>query len=119
MRFIYGKADWKNAERGIENGFLLTNGLGGFCAQTVTGANARNDQAVLMGCTEAPTKRINLVNRIEEELWIDNGESCGKVSLSSQQYVDCTKNAAGEKYLQSFVHDIFPEWVYQPGALRL
>ena len=28
MRFIYGKADWKNAERGIENGFLLTNGLG-------------------------------------------------------------------------------------------
>ena len=76
MRFIYGKADWKNAERGIENGFLLTNGLGGFCAQTVTGANARNDQAVLMGGTEAPTKRINLVNRIEEELWIDNGESC-------------------------------------------
>lgn len=119
MRFIYGKADWKNAERGIENGFLLTNGLGGFCAQTVTGANARNDQAVLMGCTEAPTKRINLVNRIEEELWIDNGESCGKVSLSSQQYVDCTKNAAGEKYLQSFVYDIFPEWIYQAGGVEV
>lgn len=119
MRFIYGKADWKNAQRGIENGFLLTNGLGGFCAQTVTGANARNDQAVLMGCTEAPTKRINLVNRIEEELWIDNGESCGKVSLSSQQYVDCTKNAAGEKYLQSFVYDIFPEWVYQAGGVEV
>lgn len=119
MRFIYGKADWKNAERGIENGFLLTNGLGGFCAQTVTGANARNDQAVLMGCTEAPTKRINLVNRIEEELWIDNGESCGKMSLSSQQYVDCTKNAAGEKYLQSFVHDIFLEWVYQAGGVEV
>ncbi len=119
MRFIYGKADWKNTERGIENGFLLTNGLGGFCAQTVTGANARNDQAVLMGCTEAPTKRINLVNRIEEELWIDNGESCGKVSLSSQQYVDCTKNAAGEKYLQSFVYDIFPEWVYQAGGVEV
>lgn len=119
MRFIYGKADWKNAERGIENGFLLANGLGGFCAQTVTGANARNDQAVLMGCTEAPTKRINLVNRIEEELWIDNGESCGKVSLSSQQYVDCTKNAAGEKYLQSFVYDIFPEWVYQAGGVEV
>lgn len=119
MRFIYGKADWKNAERGIENGFLLTNGLGGFCAQTVTGANARNDQAVLMGCTEAPTKRINLVNRIEEELWIDNGESCGKVSFSSQQYVDYTKNAAGEKYLQSFVYDIFPEWVYQAGGVEV
>lgn len=119
MRFIYGKADWKNAERGIENGFLLTNGLGGFCAQTVTGANARNDQAVLMGCREVPVKRINFVNRIEEELWIDNGESCGKISLSSQQYVDYTKNAAGEKYLQSFVQDIFPEWVYQAGGVEV
>ena len=59
------------------------------------------------------------MNRIEEELWIDNGESCGKVSLSSQQYVDCTKNAAGEKYLQSFVYDIFPEWVYQAGGVEV
>ena len=88
MRFIYGKSDWKNPDRGIENGFLLTNGLGGFCAQTVTGANARGDQAVLMGCTEPPAKRISLVSRIEEEVWTEDGENGGKVSLSSQQYVD-------------------------------
>lgn len=119
MRFIYGKSDWKNPDRGIENGFLLTNGLGGFCAQTITGANARNDQAVLMGCAEAPAKRINFVNRIEEEVWTEEGENCGKVSLSSQQYVDYTKNERGERYLQSFVLDDFPEWVYQVQGVEI
>lgn len=119
MRFIYGKSDWKNPDRGIENGFLLTNGLGGFCAQTVTGANARGDQAVLMGCTEPPAKRISLVSRIEEEVWTEDGENGGKVSLSSQQYVDYTKNARGEQYLQSFVQDGFPEWVYQVQGVEI
>ena len=119
MRFIYGKSDWKNPDRGIENGFLLTNGLGGFCAQTVTGANARNDQAVLMGCTEPPAKRISLVSRIEEEVWTEDGENGGKVSLSSQQYVDYTKNARGERYLQSFVQGGFPEWVYQVQGVEI
>ena len=119
MRFIYGKSDWKNSDRGIENGFLLTNGLGGFCAQTVTGANARSDQAVLMGCTEPPAKRISLVSRIEEEVWTEDGENGGKVSLSSQQYVDYTKNARGEQYLQSFVQDGFPEWVYQVQGVEI
>lgn len=119
MRFIYGKSDWKNTDRGIENGFLLTNGLGGFCAQTVTGANARSDQAVLMGCTEPPAKRISLVSRIEEEVWTEDGENGGKVSLSSQQYVDYTKNARGERYLQSFVQDGFPEWVYQVQGVEI
>lgn len=119
MRFIYGKSDWKNPDRGIENGFLLTNGLGGFCAQTVTGANARNDQAVLMGCTEPPAKRISLVSRIEEEVWIEDGENGGKVSLSSQQYVDYTKNERGERYLQSFVQDVFPEWTYQVQGVEI
>ena len=30
MKFIYGKQDWKSFERGEENCYLMTNGLGGF-----------------------------------------------------------------------------------------
>ncbi len=48
MKFIYGKQDWKTLERGEENCYLLTNGLGGFSAMTMTGAVARNDHAVFM-----------------------------------------------------------------------
>lgn len=119
MRFIYGKADWKDSDRGQENSFLLTNGLGGFSSQSMTGSNARNDQALLMACLKAPVDRCHMVTRLEEEIGTGRGGECGKVSLSSQQYVDHTKNRDGQKYLQSFVMEDFPVWVYQAGGVQI
>ena len=48
MHLIYGSNHWKNAVEGEQHCYLLTNGLGGFSSLTVTGANARNDHALLM-----------------------------------------------------------------------
>ena len=73
MKWIYGRQDWKTLERGLENCYLLTNGLGGFSSLTMTGAVARNDHSVFMACTKAPNHRVNMVHRIKEELGI--GES--------------------------------------------
>lgn len=47
MKFVYGKQDFKTLERGQENCYLLTNGLGGFSSETVIGSAARNDHAFL------------------------------------------------------------------------
>lgn len=52
MKWIYGKQDIKTLERGQENCYLLTNGLGGFSSLTMIGSAARNDHALLMGCTQ-------------------------------------------------------------------
>lgn len=41
MKWIYGRQDWKTLERGLENCYLLTNGLGGFSSLTMIGAVAR------------------------------------------------------------------------------
>ena len=41
MRWIYGKQDFSTIERGQENCYLLTNGLGGFSSLTMTGSAAR------------------------------------------------------------------------------
>lgn len=119
MRFVYGKMDWSKADRGQENCFLLTNGLGGFSSQSMTGSNARNDQALLMACLTAPVDRFHMVTRLEEEIYTSGMGDCGKVSLSAQQYVDYTKNTDGQKYLQSFVLEDFPVWVYQVGGLQI
>lgn len=119
MRFVYGKADWKDSGRGQENCFLLTNGLGGYCSQSITGSNARNDQALLMASLKAPVDRFHMVTRIEEELEGKGLPECGKVSLSGQQYVDYTKNRDGQKYLQSLVVDDLPVWIYQAGGLQI
>ena len=56
MRYLYGRQDFKTFERGEENCYLMTNGLGGFSSLTVIGSCGRNDHAVLMSCaaSEAP-----------------------------------------------------------------
>lgn len=119
MKYVYGKIDWSGSDRGQENCWLLTNGLGGFSSQSMIGSNARNDQALLMACLKAPVDRFHMVTRLEEAVeWLPE-EKGEPVSLSGQQYVDYTKNKNGQKYLQSFAVDDFPVWMYQASGLQI
>ena len=114
MKWIYGRQDWKTLERGLENCYLLTNGLGGFSSLTMTGAVARNDHSVFMVCTKAPNHRVNMVHRIKEELGI--GES--KYVLSTQEFADGTKEE-GYRYLTEFSFETFPVWNYLISGVEM
>ena len=74
MKFTYGKKDWMTFERGEENCWLMTNGLGGFSSLSVLGSCSRNDQAVLMACVQPPNHRYNMIHRLEE--WLEFGPAC-------------------------------------------
>lgn len=114
MKWIYGKQDWKNLERGQENCFLMTNGLGGFSSMTMLGSVTRNDHACLMACTKAPNYRYNLVHRLKEEITLDNE----KFTLSSQEFADGTKEN-GYEYLSSFTYEDTPAWIYQVKGIQI
>ena len=114
MKWIYGRQDWKTLERGLENCYLLTNGLGGFSSLTMTGAVARNDHSVFMACAKAPNHRVNMVHRIKEELGI--GES--KYVLSTQEFADGTKEE-GYRYLTEFSFETFPVWNYLISGVEM
>ena len=114
MKWIYGRQDWKTLERGLENCYLLTNGLGGFSSLTMTGAVARNDHSVFMACTKAPNHRVNMVHHIKEELGI--GES--KYVLSTQEFADGTKEE-GYRYLTEFSFETFPVWNYLISGVEM
>ena len=114
MKWIYGRQDWKTLERGLENCYLLTNGLGGFSSLTMTGAVARNDHSVFMACTKAPNHRVNMVHRIKEELGI--GET--KYVLSTQEFADGTKEE-GYRYLTEFSFETFPVWNYLISGVEM
>ena len=114
MKWIYGRQDWKTLERGLENCYLLTNGLGGFSSLTMTGAVARNDHSVFMSCTKAPNHRINMIHRMKEEL--DIGES--KYVLSTQEFADGTKEE-GYRYLTEFSFEILPSWRYLINGIEI
>lgn len=115
MKFIYGKQDWKTRERGQENCYLLTNGLGGFSSGTMTGSNTRNDHALLMACTEAPNHRFNMIHRLEEEL-IRQEKA---IHLSSQEYADKKYNEEGYQYLSAFIFEDYPKWIYQTEGVEV
>ena len=108
MRFIYGKQDWKTFERGEENCYLMTNGLGGFSSLSVIGSCSRNDQAVFMACTHSPNHRYNMIHRLEETLETESR----KVYLSSQDFQQHEKREQGYQYLSSFCFEDYPRWTY-------
>ena len=114
MKWIYGRQDWKTLERGLENCYLLTNGLGGFSSLTMIGAVARNDHSVFMACTKAPNHRVNVIHRIKEEL--DIRET--KYVLSTQEFADGTKEE-GYRYLTEFSFEILPSWRYLTSGVEI
>ena len=107
MRFIYGKQDFRSRERGRENCYLLTNGLGGFSSLSITGEAARNDHALLMACLHAPNQRRNLIHRLEEVLTTDRGPT----HLSTQTFPKGGED--GWKNLNRVTVEDLLVWEYQ------
>ena len=115
MKFVYGKQDWAVRERGEENCYLLTNGLGGFSSGTMIGSNTRNDHAFFMACEEPPNYRYNMIHRLEEEICL--GGNC--FHLSSQAYMDAELNEEGYRYLSAFSFEDYPKWIYQIDGVEV
>ena len=113
-KWVYGKQDWKTYERGQENCYLMTNGLGGFSSMTMTGSVARNDHAFFMACTKAPNNRYNMVHRLAEKL--ETGER--EYILSSQQFAD-GKVEDGYRYLSEFSYEDTPMWRFHVNGVEI
>lgn len=117
MKFVYGRHDFKTFERGEENCYLMTNGLGGWSSMTTIGSCSRNDHAFLMACkkNEAPNHRINLIHRLKETLII--GER--SITISSQDFIDKSNREEGYLYLSSFSYEDYPKWIYDVEGVKI
>ena len=115
MRFLYGKQDLRSLERSQENGFLLTNGLGGYASVMAGFGVPRCDQGILVAAVKAPNVRINMVHRLQEKLIIGDRE----LFLSSQGFADGTPAEDGYKHLASFCLDMLPCWTYDVSGVRV
>lgn len=115
MNYILGKSDWKTMHRGEEHSFLLVNGLGGYCSQTVIGSNARHDHNLLTAALVAPTKRFAMVRRVEEILHVGDNS----YRLDSQAYVTSADDSMGFRFLDSFFYDGLPCWEYMAEGVRV
>lgn len=118
MKWIYGKHDWNTFERGEENCYLLTNGLGGFSSMTMTGAVSRNDHAFLMACIKAPNHRLNVVHRLREQVKFGEGDSAKCCPISSQEFEDGSREE-GFEYLSAFIFEDTPVWRFHVEGVEI
>lgn len=122
--------------RGLENCYLMTNGLGGFSSLTMTGVAARNDHAFLMACVQAPNHRYNLVHRLKEELIFPEkdggaeadaekraeadagaGQEIRRV-LSTQEFAE-GEPETGCRYLSFFSWEDAPVWRFLADGVEI
>ncbi len=115
MKFVYGRSDWPDGRRGEENCYLLTNGLGGFSSSTMIGSSARNDHSFFMACIKAPNHRYSMIHRLEEVLELGGK----KIHLSSQRYIDETRNEEGFRFLDSFCFEDYPRWLFHADGVEI
>lgn len=117
MRFIYGRQAFKTLERGEENCYLMTNGLGGYSSMTAVGSCSRNDHALLMSCqaSEAPNHRYNMVHRLQERLEFSDHA----LWLSTQRFSDGEDCEDGYRYLSSFTYEDYPVWHYEAEGVEV
>ena len=105
----------KSLEAVEGNGFLLTNGLGGYMALTAAFSVNRCDAGVLVAAKVAPNDRLSLVHRLKEEMTIGGK----RVFLSSQGFADGTPEEDGYTRLGSFTVEHVPTWVYHAGGVQV
>ena len=114
MKWIYGKQDWKTRERGLENCYLMTDGLGGYSSLTMTGAAARNDHAVFMACVQSPNYRVCMVHRLRETL-----ETERKTRILSTQEFAKESPEEGFRYLTEFSFGDTPVWRFTADGMEV
>ena len=115
MRFFYGKQDMRTMDRGQENCFLLTNGLGGYVSVTSAYSVPRCDQGLLVAAVKAPNERITMVHRMRETLRVGERE----VFLSTQSFADKTPAEDGYRHLAGFEYDYVPCWTYNVSGVQV
>ena len=115
MRFVYGKQDMRTLTRAQENGFMLTNGLGGYASVMAGFGVPRCDQGILVAAVKAPNVRINMVHRLMEKLTIGDKE----LFLSTQEFADGTPAEDGHRHIACFEYETLPCWTYDVWGVRV
>ena len=80
-----------------EKEYLLTNGIGGYCSSTFSGANTRRYHGLLVAAFNPPTDRMVLVSKIEETVIIDGNS----IELSANQYPEAI-HPQGFQWVQTY-----------------
>src|SRR5690349_24092723 len=101
-------------ERALGVEWLETNGLGGWAGTTVAGAHSRRYHGLLVAATRPPAGRTVLLSRLDETLHVEGTT----YELGCNLFPGAVA-PRGFEYLASFTQDLFPQFTYEAGGVRL
>jgi glycogen debranching enzyme len=110
------RAECAHFENAIQREWLVTNGLGGYAAGTISGTNTRRYHGLLVAALRPPVGRTMLVAKI------DTIASYGDQTypLFSNEFAGDIVDSHGYRFLETFYLDgLIPTWVYALAEARL
>ena len=101
-------------DQALSREWLETNGLGGWASSTLSGAHSRRYHGLLVAATRPPVDRQVLLSKLDETIIV--GEQ--RYELGCNQYPGAVQ-PQGYQHLTQFRRDLFPEFTYEVGGVRL
>jgi predicted glycogen debranching enzyme len=96
--------------------WLVTNGIGGFAAGTLSLANTRRYHALLFASLRPPVERVAMVAKLEVTALYDGA----RVQLATNEFGDGTVAPRGFVHLESFrLEGLIPVWTWLIADARL
>mgnify|MGYP004659189031 FL=1 len=96
-----------NLENGLPKEWIITNGIGGYAASTIIGANTRRYHGLLVAPIVPPAKRKLLLSKLDETIEI-NGVRHDLYTNVGKEYI-----SQGYKNMESFSKEILPIFKYK------
>ncbi len=104
-----GRGDLATFEQSSDREWLVTNGLGGFAAGTVSGANTRRYHGLLVAALNPPLGRTLMLSKLDAVATYSGRE----YALSSNEFADGSIDPHGYRLIERFrLEDGLPVWKY-------
>ncbi len=103
---------------GMEQEYLLTNGMGAFSASTVLGCNTRRYHGLLCAALRPPLGRMMTLSRVGEIIYLD-GETDRMLELSVNEFQGGNLHPRGDRYLRAFELGQTAKWIYDVEGVEI
>lgn len=111
---LFGPEVCQDLSKALAKEWVVTNGLGGYAASTITGLNTRATHGLLVAATHPPVGRWVLLSTVEETVVTPSG----RFELSVHQHAGMM-HPEGYRYLAQFRLDPWPTFIYRIGEILL
>ena len=114
MKIAFDAAVTGNFETASGKEWLETNGVGGWASSSLAGAHTRRYHGLLVAATNPPVGRMVMVSKLDEALGIGGM----RYELGCNRYPSVV-SPRGFTHLVSFTRDLFPQFDYEAGGVRI